>query len=129
MRIILRSVVLAIVSFCATAAFAVNKAEVNIPFNFVSQGHVFPAGHYFASLDADENILALSNVAHARVSARWVASQAECNPGDQKLILNFDGLGEGRTLRTVQLGSRITPRLDAPRHHNASSIVAEVSGQ
>jgi hypothetical protein len=129
MRIILRSVVLAAVSLCATAAFAATRTVVDIPFNFISQGHVFPAGHYVASLDASNNVLALSNMANANVSAHWIAFPAGYNSADEKLILNFDGLGDGHALRTVQLGSRITPRLDAPRRHNASSIAAEVGGQ
>jgi hypothetical protein len=129
MRIIMRSVVIATISLCATGAFAANNAVVDIPFSFVSHGHVFPAGHYVATLDATKNVLGLSNIANANVSAHWIASPAECNAGEQELILKFDGLGDSQTLRTVQLGSRITPRLDAPRHHNASSIAAEVGGQ
>lgn len=129
MRFILCSVVLATVSLGASAAFATPKAVVDIPFNFNSQGHVFPAGHYVATLNSNQTVLALTNMADAKMSTRWVASPIECNPADQKLILKFDGLGDGHALRTVQLGSRITPRLDAPRHHNASSIAAEVGGQ
>lgn len=129
MRIILRSVLLATVSLCATAAFAASRAVVDIPFNFVSQGHAFPAGHYVATLDGNESVLALNSMTDAKISAHWVASPADWNPADQKLILNFDGPGDSHTLRTVQLGSRITPRLDAPRRHDAGSITAEVSGQ
>jgi hypothetical protein len=130
MRTMIRSVVLATASLCATAAFAANQAVVNIPFNFVSQGHAFPAGKYIATLDSTHSILALNNATDTRVSARWVAGPADYNPNDEKLTLKFDDLGNSRTLRTVQLGPRITSRLDAPaRHHDAGSIAATVSGQ
>jgi hypothetical protein len=130
MRIVMRSVILAAASLCATAAFAASQAKVDIPFNFVSQGHVFPAGHYMASLDANHNVLALSSLSDTSISAHWVASPADYNPSNEKLTLKFDDQGNGYTLRTVQLGSRITSRLDAPaRHHDAGSIAATVSGQ
>jgi hypothetical protein len=130
MRIITRSVILATASLCATAAFAANRAVVNIPFNFVSKGESFPAGKYIATLDSNHNVLALSSMTNLRVSARWVAGPADYNPNDEKLTLKFDDLGDCHALRTMQLGPRITSRLDAPaRHHDAGSIVATVSGQ
>jgi hypothetical protein len=130
MRVMSRSVILATASLCATAAFAADKAVVNVPFNFESKGESFPAGRYLATLDRDHNVLALSSTTNPGLSAHWIAGPADCNPNDEKLILKFDDLGNAHTLRTVQLGPRITSRLDAPaRHHDAGSIVAEVSGQ
>lgn len=130
MRIMIRSVILATASLCATAAFAADRAMVDIPFNFVSNGHAFPAGHYAATLDASQNVLALSNLNDANVSAHWTAGPADFNPNNEKLTLKFDDLGNSHVLRTVQLGPRITSRLDAPvRHHDAGSIAATASGQ
>ena len=130
MRTVIRIVVLATASLCATAAFAADEALVNIPFNFQSQGHAFPAGNYVATLDANHNVLAIRNTTDASVGARWTAGPAEYNPSDEKLTLKFDDLGNTRTLRTVQLGPRITSRLDGPaRHHDAGSIAATVNGQ
>lgn len=131
MRTIIRSVALATISLCATAAFAVNRAVVDIPFNFVSQGKAFPAGKYVATLDTNNNVLALNSATDTRLSAHWSAGPAESDPYNEKLILKFDDLGDGRsTLSTVQLGSRITSRLDGhARHHNAGSIEAELGGQ
>ncbi|MGC2160550.1 MAG: hypothetical protein WA634_01450, partial [Silvibacterium sp.] len=124
------SAVLAAATLCATSAFAANKAVVNIPFNFVSQGHSFPAGQYVATVDTNHNVLALSSTTNTKVSAHWVAGPAGDNPNDEKLILKFDDLGNKHTLRTVQLGPEVTSRLDAPsRHHDAGSIAATVSGQ
>jgi hypothetical protein len=60
----------------------------------------------------------------------WVVSPADETAISARIVLNFDGLGNTYKLRTVQLGSRITPRLDAPsKHHDAGSFVASVSGQ
>lgn len=130
MRIMIRSAVLATASLCATAAFAADRAVVNIPFNFVSHGQAFPAGQYAATLDPYHNVLALSSTTNPRVSARWIAGPADDNPNNSKLILKFDDLGNTHTLRTVQLGPRVTSRLDTPaRRHNAGSIVDAVSGQ
>jgi hypothetical protein len=130
MRTIIRTVVLATASLCATAAFAADQAVVNIPFNFQSQGHAFPAGNYVATLDTNHNVLALRNASDTSVAAYWAAGPAEYNPTDEKLTLKFDDLGNSHTLRTLQLGPRITSRLDAPaRHHDAGSIAATVSGQ
>jgi hypothetical protein len=130
MRIMIRSVILATASLCATAAFASDKAVVNIPFNFVSQGHSYPAGKYAATIDPIHNVLSLSSMTDMKVSARWIAGPADYNPNNEKLTLKFDDLGNTHTLCTVQLGPEITSRLDAPaRHHNAGSIEATVSGQ
>jgi hypothetical protein len=130
MRIMIRSVVLATASLCATAAFAADKAGVDVPFTFVSHGQSFPAGQYAATLDINHNVLALSSMTNTKVSAHWTAGPADYNPNDEKLTLKFDDTGNSHYLRTVQLGPRITSRLDAPaRHHDAGSIAATVSGQ
>jgi hypothetical protein len=130
MRTIARSVILATVSLCAAAAFAASRAVVNIPFDFTSQGKAFPAGQYVATLDVTHNILALNSATNTRLSAHWAAGPAESDPKDEQLILKFDDLGNGQTLRTIQLGSRITSKLNAPRHHHdAGSIVVASSGQ
>ncbi len=131
MRIISRSVILAAATLCATAAFAADQAVVNIPFNFESGGKSFPAGRYIATLDQNHDVLMLDSTTSPRVSAHWTAGPADYNPNNEKLILKFDDLGSSHhTLRSVQLGPRITSRLDAPaRHHDAGSIVAPASGQ
>jgi hypothetical protein len=130
MRTMIRTLVFAAASLVATAAFAADQAVVNIPFNFQSQGRAYPAGKYVATLDYNHNVLALRNADDASVSARWVAGPADYNPNDEKLTLKFDDRGNDHLLRTMQLGPRITSRLDAPaRHHDAGSIGATVSGQ
>lgn len=119
---------LAAIAFCATTAFAANKAVVNIPFSFESQGQVFPAGQYTATLDLNHNVLALNSVTNTAFSAHWLAGPADSNPNNEKLTLKFDDLGSRHVLRTVQLGPRITSRLDA-RSRDSEGSTAFVSGQ
>lgn len=116
------------VAFCATSAFAANKAAVNIPFSFESQGQVFPAGQYTATLDLNHGVIALNSVTNTRLSAHWLAGPADSNLNDEKLTLKFDDLGSRHVLRTVQLGPRITSRLDAHSLQSEGSA-ASVGGQ
>lgn len=125
----LHSAILTGLVLVATSAFGADKATVNIPFNFSSNGYSFPAGQYIAKLDSNHSVLELSSATNTTISARWVVGPAESNPADEKLTLKFDDLGNSHTLRTVQLGTRVTSRLDAPaRRHDAGST-ATVSGQ
>ncbi len=129
MRSMLRAIVLTSAALCATAAFAADSAVVNIPFNFETHGMAFSAGKYSATLDTFKNVLTLRNVENAKESIVWLVSPADAN-NEKVLRVKFDDLGSTHELRTVQLGSRITPRLDAPtRRHDAGSLVAVVSGQ
>lgn len=129
MKTAIHYAVLATAFLCATAAFAANKAVVNIPFNFASHGKTYPAGQYVATVDPLHNVLMLRSATNTKLSAHWITGPADSNPENEKLILMFDSLGNRHTLRTVQLGSRITSRLDAPSRRDANSTLAEVRGQ
>ncbi|MBB6143523.1 hypothetical protein HNQ77_001472 [Silvibacterium bohemicum] len=130
MRSMLRSIAFMSVALCATAAFAADRAVVNVPFNFETHGIWFPAGEYDASLDMDKSVLTLRNIADPKEAIVWVVSPADEMAIEKPLQMKFDDLGGTHELRTVQLGSRITSRLDAPaRRHDAGSLVALVSGQ
>jgi len=127
MRFMLRSLVLTSAALCATAAFASDKTVVNVPFNFESHGHAFPAGKYEVSLGLNTSVLILSNANGP--SLMWVASPAD-GDSDMRARLTFDDAGYTHELRTVQLGNRVTSVLDAPaKHHNAGSSVVTVGGQ
>lgn len=128
MRHPIHSAILTGMVLVATSAFGASKATVNIPFNFSSQGHSYPAGQYVAKLDTNHNVLELSSTSNTMISARWIVGPADSNPNDEKLTLKFDDLGASHTLRTVQLGPRITSRLDAPARHHGAGITT-VSGQ
>ncbi|HEX3469737.1 MAG TPA: hypothetical protein VHT28_01020 [Silvibacterium sp.] len=130
MRFILRSFVLTAAAFCATAAFAADRAVVNVPFNFETHGQAFPAGSYAVSLDSHENVLTLNSVSNTKQSITWAVSPADGDPASPVLHMTFDDAGYTHELHSIQLGTRITSVLDAPaKHHDAGSSVAAVSGQ
>lgn len=129
MKKIFQSAVIASAILFTTAAFAANRAVVNIPFNFEAHGKTFPAGQYVATVDLQHNLVTFASTTDTRISARWFTGPADSNPSDEKLILTFDDHGSHHDLRTVQLGSRITSRLDAPSRHEATVLTARVGGQ
>ncbi|HTD56370.1 MAG TPA: hypothetical protein VK670_13360 [Silvibacterium sp.] len=130
MRFPIRSLVLTSAALFATAAFAADKAVVNVPFNFESHGQAFPAGEYQVSLDKNANVITMSNMTNTAQTVMWTASPADYTAGSPILRLKFDGTGYTHELHSVQIASRTTSVLDAPaKHHDAGSSVAAVSGQ
>jgi hypothetical protein len=130
MRSMLRTIVLTSAALCTTAAFAADKAVVNVPFNFETHGIAFAAGQYTASLSMNRNVLTLTNVNDPKETILWTVSPADESELVKPLLMKFDAFGSNHELRTIQLGTRITPRLDAPAsRHDAGSLVAAVSGQ
>jgi hypothetical protein len=130
MRSMLRALVLTTAAICASAAFAADKAVVNIPFNFENHGKVYPAGTYAASLDMNMSLITLRSTTDPKLNLSWVTSPADFNPKAHVLRLQFRDQEGTEQLHTIQLGSRITSALDAPaKRHDAGSLVALVSGQ
>ena len=129
MRFMLRSLVLTSAALCATAAFAASKVVVNVPFNFETHGQAFPAGQYEVSLDMNASTLKLSNAANTGQSVNWIVSPAD-RIANTAVQMKFDDAGYTHQLRSIQLGSRITPILDAPaKSHDAGSSVVAAGGQ
>jgi hypothetical protein len=130
MRFMLRSLALTSAALFATAAFAADKAVVNVPFNFESHGQAFPAGQYEVSLDPHANVITMSNISNTAQTVMWTASPAEHAASSPILRMKFDDAGYTHELHSVQIASRVTSVLDAPaKHHDAGSSVAAVSGQ
>jgi hypothetical protein len=130
MRNIFRSLVFASAALCASAAFAADKAVVNVPFNFEIHGKQLPAGRYAATLDSRHNMITLSSTTDTHQSMTWVVSPAESDSSAPMLCMKFDDAGYIFKLHTIQLGPHITSVLDAPtKRHDAGSLVAVVSGQ
>jgi len=128
-RIFQSAVIASAVLFTATA-FAASRAVVSIPFDFQAHGKTFPAGQYIATVDVQHNLVTLASATDTKVSARWIAGPADSNPNDEKLTLTFDDHGSRHDLRTMQLGPRITSRLDAPsRHESSTTLSAGIGGQ
>jgi len=124
MRRMIRMFVLAAVSASATAAFAFDRVTVNVPFNFEARGKTFPAGTYKVESAGNQCTLMLSSKTDTKVSFTWIASPAEFRSDMSTLSLKFDiGVDGAHALRSIRLGTLITPVLDAPERHVAQHSV------
>src|SRR3984957_12821844 len=112
MRSILRMLVLT-PALCTTAAFAVDRVSVDMPFSFESHGRVFPASRYDVSLTNDRRMLTLTSKTNPADRATWMTLSADRGPMDPDLSLQFDREGNLHELRAVRLGTYQTPILDA----------------
>lgn len=101
----------------AAVVLACNTAEAEthliVPFSFTAAGKQCHAGEYKVDKGPLLNTVKLTS-ADATRSFVWVASPGDPSPTDQRAILTFDSRGEMHILRTVQMGSLITSRLDKP---------------
>jgi hypothetical protein len=111
MRSILRMLVLT-PALCSTAAFAIDRVSVNMPFSFESHGRIFPASQYEVSLNDDRRMLTLTSRTNPAVTATWMTLSAEKGLLDPELSMQFDRNGETPVLRAVRLGTFRTPILD-----------------
>jgi hypothetical protein len=111
MHSILRMLVLT-PALCTTAAFAVDRVSVNMPFSFESHGRVFPASRYDVSLTDDRRMLTLISRTNPADRATWMTMSADRGPMDPELSLQFDLNSKTPELRTVRLGTYRTPILD-----------------
>jgi hypothetical protein len=127
MRSILRMLVLT-PALCTTAAFAVDRVSVDMPFSFESHGRVFPASRYDVSLTDDRRMLTLSSRTNPADRATWMTFSADKGPMDPDLSLQFDREGNLPELRAVRLGTYQTPILDAHSVAGKSQTPAQ-SGQ
>ena len=118
MRPIIRSFILAAVSASATTAFAFDRVTVNVPFNFEAHGKTLPAGTYKVESASNHYALTLSSNTDTKVSFRWIAFPAEFGPKMSTLSLRFDIGADGtHALRSIRLGTLITPVLDVRERH------------
>jgi hypothetical protein len=127
MRSILRMLVLT-PALCTTAAFAVNRVSVDMPFSFESHGRVFPASRYDVSLTDDRRMLILTSRTNPADRASWMTFSADKSPMDPDLSMQFDRNGNMTELRAVRLGTYRTPILDVHSVAGKSPIPTQ-SGQ
>jgi hypothetical protein len=111
MRSILRMLVLT-PALCTTAALAIDRVSVNMPFSFESHGRIFPASRYDVSLNDDRRMLTLTSRTNPADTVTWMTLAAEKGPLDPELSMQFDRNGETPVLRAVRLGTYRTPILD-----------------
>jgi hypothetical protein len=87
-------------------------------FNFETHGKTFPAGTYTVESAANHYTLTLFSKTDTKMSFTWIASPAEFGPNMSTLSLKFDVGADGtHALRSIRLGTLITPVLDVPERH------------
>jgi len=130
MRPMIRLFVHAAATVSATAAFALDKVTVNVPFNFESNGKVYQAGQYDVKLDIARNVMTLSSRTDTKRSLMWAVSPAEFGPNAPTLSMKFDDSESGNhALRSIRLAARTTPVLDVRERHNAQREVSITGGR
>lgn len=130
MRPMIRIFVLAAATVSATAAFALDKVTVNVPFNFESHGKTYQAGRYDVKLDTSQNVLRLISRTDPKLSLMWTAFPAEFGPDTPALSMKFDDTGDGNhALRSIRLATRTTPVLDVRERHVAQREVSITGGR
>jgi hypothetical protein len=126
MNINLKSLVASSVVFCATAAFAVNHAKVNVPFSFTAEGQNYPAGSYDVSLDTNSRFVTMSSQTDVNKHITWNVNSADAAAAPA--VVKFDHVGTDYSLKTIQLGDHITPVLDKGVQPSVSASTS-ISGQ
>ena len=122
-KVILAPALLAAAALAPIAAHA--EKSVKVPFSFTLNGESWPAGMYQISQDSSRTCLTLSN---AEKSVTFVLHSGEPSPGEKHVVLKFDQMGAWHTLRSIQYGSLITPRLDEQgKNHKPDYSAAHVS--
>src|SRR5271168_2051899 len=110
MRLTLKSLIFSSAAICATASFAASAARVNVPFNFTAKGQSYPAGTYDVSMNEQRNFVTMANKADPGNQITWIVSPADT--AKSPAVIKFDLLGSDYALRSIQLGDKITPKLD-----------------
>ena len=80
MRPMTRMFVFAAALASTSAAFAISKVTVNVPFNFESHGKTYQAGRYDVTLNQNESVITLSNHNHPGQTIMWMAFATEFGP-------------------------------------------------
>ncbi len=130
MRPMTRMFVFAAALTSSSAAFAISKVTVNVPFNFESHGKTYQAGTYDVTLNQSENVIKLTNHYHPGKSVMWMASPAEFGPEAPTLSMKFDDETDGtRELRSIRVATRTTPVLDVREKHASQREVSITGGR
>ena len=112
MRFMMWTLVLA-PALCTTAAFANDRASVDIPFSFESHGKVFPASQYNVEVNENTNMLVMVSKRYPSIRLSWQVIPVDKGPNDTALSIQFDKVGDMNELHVVRLGTHATTVLDA----------------
>ncbi len=89
---------------CTTAAFAVEKMSVDVPFSFESHGEHFPANRYDITLNDDLHLITIRNSEFPAKSMSFMVTSAEVKADAPQLSIRFEHAGNTHELRSIRLG-------------------------
>jgi hypothetical protein len=89
---------------CTTAAFAVEKMSVDVPFSFDSDGKHFPANRYDITLNNDLHLMTIRSAEFPAKSMSLMVTSAEFKAGAPQLSIRFEHAGNTHELRSIRLG-------------------------
>jgi biopolymer transport protein ExbD len=89
---------------CTTAAFAVERVSVDLPFSFESHGEHFPANRYDVTLDNNLRLLTIRSTEFPAKSLSLMVTNAEVKADAPRLSIRFDPTGNTHELRSIRLG-------------------------
>jgi len=126
MKFTLKTLVVPAVTLCATAAFAANLARVDVPFSFTAQGQSYPAGRYEVTTDTNRNFVTLANEVDTSKHLTWTVRPTDARKAPA--VVTFDQAGNAYSLKTIQLGDKVTPNLDSKSKAGISATTS-IGGQ
>jgi hypothetical protein len=130
MRPMIRIFVFAAAFASTSAAFAQDRAVVNVPFSFETGGKIIPAGTYEVEFDPKFHTLKLSSKTDMKQSYTWLAGPAIFGPDVSALSLTFDHGADGiHVLRSIRLEGWITPMLNIRKSHAAQHEASIMGSQ
>lgn len=108
-----KSLLAAIVITAGAAGTHPAKAAttLKVPFSFTVAGQVMPAGAYTVQQDLFRNVVVLRNK-DASKSFSYLLGPGDPTPDEARIALKFDTSGDSHALRLIQVGSRVTSRLN-----------------
>ena len=114
MRFMAIKSILAAIVVTAGASGHVAKAEttLKVPFSFTVSGQTMPAGIYVVEQSPIHEMVIFRNKATAE-SFSYMLRPGDTAPNARRVALKFATEGDNRVLRSIQLGSRTTSRLDS----------------
>lgn len=114
----LKSVLAAVVITTAGLGTCAAKAEtpLNVPFSFTVAGKTMPAGLYLVNQDNFHNVVVL-RTKDAKESFSYVLRPGSATSDNAHVALKFESAGDSHILRWIEVGSKMTSRLeDGPVH-------------
>ncbi len=108
-----KSVMAAVVLTTAGLGAQVAKAEtaLNVPFSFTVAGQTMPAGVYTIQQDTFHNKVILRNQ-DASKSFAYALRPGDPASNEIHVSLKFETVGDTHILRWIQVGSKLTSRLE-----------------